>query len=173
MQWATAVLAVDLGRRGVKKLAAQLGCAGDYDVVAADVAQQALDRAVDNQLDADGSGEVDADVGGLKAVAHERLVRDRAFDELDQIRLERVVQILKPAGAQIVEDQYFVAAFRQHIDQVRADEAGSTRNQVFQCRLLDVEPGGRGFRLAASPLSCGLACSSSNVRQVSRFRKTG
>ena len=102
-----------------------------HDVAAADVPQRRLERALDNQLDADRRSEMQADVYVAHAVCDDLLVADRALDEANSIVAEGVVEILQAASAQIVQNHDFVAAFTQHIYQVRADESGPTRDEVF------------------------------------------
>src|SRR4051794_9885245 len=78
MQRAAAVLAVDLRRRGVEQLLAKIGCSAGDDVAAPDVAERRLERPVDNQLDTDRSGHVQAYFDALHELADERLVGHRA-----------------------------------------------------------------------------------------------
>src|SRR5207247_10742240 len=121
---AAAVLPVDLRRRRVEELLLQACRRGDHDVVAADVAQQAVDRLVDDQLDADRRRHVEADVDRLHALEDEFLVADGDLEELDLAGLERVLEVLEAARAQIVEDDDLVASTSKPIDQTGTDDAG-------------------------------------------------
>jgi hypothetical protein len=73
---------------------------------------------------------VEAAVHLLHAVVDEVPVEDRALDELDVVRAREVLQVAPAARAEIVEDEHFVAARDQRVDEVRPDEACASGYQV-------------------------------------------
>src|SRR4051794_1546414 len=145
-QRSAAILAVDLRGRGVEQLLVELRGSRDDNVAATHVAQEALDRTVDDQLYADGGSKVNAGVRRSHELTEERCVGDGSVDECDQARVKGVVEVLEPAGAEIVDDDDFFTVLGQHIDQVRADEASSTCNQVFHLLLRSGPLGGKRVR---------------------------
>ena len=52
-------------------------------------------------------------------------VADVCLDELGAAARERAVEVLAPAGREVVDDGHLVAALEQRVDEVRADEAGA------------------------------------------------
>ena len=57
-------------------------------------------------------------------------VDNRSFDEFNQLRVEEVFHVLKPAGAEVVDDQDTVVSRCQRVDEMRAYKARPTRNQI-------------------------------------------
>ncbi len=76
------------------------------DVGAADVAQQRLERVLDDQLDADGGGEVEAGVGPLDQLVDQLGVQHRPLDEHRLAGVQQVVDVLPAPGAEVVEDDH-------------------------------------------------------------------
>jgi hypothetical protein len=133
-----AVLAVDLRGRGEEQAPAEpIGALGD-DLGAAHAAAQRFDRAFDDQLDADGRGEMEAGVGPLHALVHQLRVADGPFDHLRLAGGHRVDHILEAAGAEVIEDEDAVAARDEGVGQVRTDEARPAGDQVSQPMSLHV-----------------------------------
>src|SRR5207302_3910144 len=64
------------------------------------------------------------------AVVHERAVHHRPLDQLDVARVEHVLDVLAPAGREIVQDQHLIASRRQRVHEVRSDEAGSSGDEI-------------------------------------------
>jgi hypothetical protein len=62
----------------------------------------------------------------------EPLVGDRPLDKLGLLGVRQMLDVLPPAGAQVIEDQHPIAARHERIRQVRADEIRASRDQVIQ-----------------------------------------
>jgi hypothetical protein len=70
------------------------------------------------------------DVGPAHYVVQQRPVREVAFYKRDVSALERQGDVFAAPAAQVVEDNDFAGPLLQElIDYVRADEAGTARNQ--------------------------------------------
>jgi hypothetical protein len=164
------VLSVDLGRGRVEELDAPCSGGRHDDVVAADVAQHAVDGPVHDELHADGRRHVQADVGAIHAFEDEVLVADRPFDELDQTRLEGLLDVLHAAGAEVVQDHDLVASCDEGIDQVGADETGTAGYEMSTVDL-QASPRTSGKSLPTSPFGWhGRVLS--RVVQVPQFRNS-
>ena len=76
-------------------------------------------------------------IGGLANIAfdeikfHPGLIRDRFF---------HLLQVVAVPGGEIVEPGHTLAELEQGLDQVRADEAGSTGNQPMMAVLAQLLP---------------------------------
>ena len=75
-------------------------------------------------------GQVEDDLGrrAPDQVAHRLGVADVELDELGA-GADRAVEVLAPAGREVVENGHLVAPLEQGVDEVRADEAGAARDQ--------------------------------------------
>jgi hypothetical protein len=99
------------------------------DLGAADVGRQALQWLVDDELHADGGGEVEAHVDAGHDVVEQVRVEDAAEDELHVVALAQVLDVLQAAGGQVVQDDHRVAARQEGVGEVGADEAGSAGDE--------------------------------------------
>jgi hypothetical protein len=93
-----------------------------------DVRLDRVDRLGDHETHADGRGQVVdlvevAGTVGVQPVAHRRLVHVQAITL-------GLVEVVQTAGRQVVHDHDPVAALQEPLDQVRADEAGSPRDEA-------------------------------------------
>ena len=105
----------------------------EHDLGAVDVGFDRVHRRFDDQLDADGGGEMDDDVAAIDELGEHRLVRDGVDGVVElRVRLE-VRDVVDRSGRQIVEREDFVAALEQRLGQMRADEARAARYQTHAC----------------------------------------
>ena len=79
---------------------------------------------LDDQLHADGGGEMEDDVVAIDQLGEQRLVDDRV-DRVVELRRSalRCVDVVDRAGGEVVEDVDLMAAVEQRFRQMRADEA--------------------------------------------------
>ena len=101
----------------------------EHDLGAAHVRLDRAHRAVDDQSHADRGGEVHDDVGLVDQVANDAALGDRADRALEARVRVQVLDVLDAARGEIVEHVHTVPARDQQVAEVRADEAGSTRDQ--------------------------------------------
>ena len=76
-------LAVDLGRREDDDQLALLARVREHDLGAVHVRFDRADRRFDDELHADGGGQVEHDVGAIDELGRQRLVHDRVDDVLE------------------------------------------------------------------------------------------
>ncbi len=95
-----------------------------------DVRLDRPDGALDDQLDADGGGEVVDDVRPVDELRDDGCVL-RGVDRVREAGLVlEVPDVLDRAGGKVVEDVDLVAALEQLVGEMGADEAGSAGDQV-------------------------------------------
>jgi hypothetical protein len=99
---------------------------------AVDIGFDGADRAFDDELDADGSGEMDDDVSIIDEFGEELEI----FDVVEVIfhlsgRLE-VADVIHATGGVIVEQNYAVAAGKKTLRQMGTDKTGATGDQITQ-----------------------------------------
>ena len=103
----------------------------EHDFGAVHVGLDRVDRALDDQFDADRGGEVEDDVGAIdparRAAARCRPCRSCRGS---RARLE-MRDVVDRAGRQVVEHLDLVAALRAALGEVRADEARAAGDQGF------------------------------------------
>src|SRR5687768_1219501 len=93
------------------------------DVVgAADVPEERAERRGDDQLNADGRGEVKGGVGGGHEVADQLGVEGGAFDDLYTGHALEMLDRLSPPCREVVEQDQSLSPRQQGIRQVRPDE---------------------------------------------------
>ena len=86
------------------------------------------DGALDDELDADGRGEVEDDVALVDQLGHDGLVVYAVDGVVEaRVRLE-VRDVFDAAGREVVEDVDLVAALEVGVGEVRADEARPARD---------------------------------------------
>ena len=112
------------------------GGGGQHHVAPADVAQQRVHRVVDHEADPHDRGEVHAGVHGLEDAQHQVLLRHAALYELDPLRADQVLDVVDPAGTEVVEDDDLMAVGGQAVGEVGTNETGSARDQILQLRVL-------------------------------------
>ena len=94
--------------------------AGDVDLARA---QRILDRARHGRQ----RGLVEDDLASLDGREHPLEAPQIAFDDLDVLRDVKKVSAI--AGREVVEDTHVVAAGEERVDEMRADEAGTTGDE--------------------------------------------
>ena len=123
------VLAVDLGARGEHDPGAVPRGGAEHDLGAHDVGGDGLHRALEDEPHADGGGQVIHEVGSATELLDQGLVRHRALDEAQPGVPEDGLEVLGPAGGEVVEHDHLVPLAEERLDEVRADEAGAARHQ--------------------------------------------
>ena len=130
-----------LAERHVVALAVDLGGRGDHDQLlllvgvlehhfgAVHVGLDRADRLLDDQLDADGRGEMKNDVAAVDELREERLVLDRVDEVFESAAALEMRDVFDGAGRQVVEDEHLVAAIEQRLGEMRADEPGAAGDQ--------------------------------------------
>ena len=95
----------------------------EHDLGAVHVGFDRVDRGFDDQLDADGGGQVHDDVRAIDELGEHRFVGD-GVDRVVKfgVRLEMGDVVDRP-GREVVEGVDLVAAREERLGQVRADEA--------------------------------------------------
>ena len=97
----------------------------EHDLGTADVGLDRPRRVVDDQLHANGGGQMEDGVDPIHHHADDLFVRDRAEPEVAPTGIRQVVDVADGAGRQIVEDPDLVSTLDQTLGQVGADEAGA------------------------------------------------
>ena len=83
----------------------------------------------DDQLHADGRGQVEDHRGAIDELGDQRLVEHAVDGVVEAAVALEVRDVVDAPGGQIVEDEDFVAALEQRLGEMRADEAGSASDQ--------------------------------------------
>ena len=96
---------------------------------ALDVRDQRLHGLLDDQPDADRGGEVEDDVALVDELVDDVVRQDRVDDQVEVRALLEMGHVLRRAGRQVVEREDLPAVGQEQLAQVRADEAGTTRDQ--------------------------------------------
>ncbi len=101
------------------------------DLRAVHVGLDRAHRGFDDELDADGGGEMEHDIGAVDELGRERLVHDRV-DHVVETRppLEVGDVVHRPRG-QIVDDHDVMASGEQGVGQMGSDESGAAGEQCF------------------------------------------
>ena len=105
-------LAVDLGRRRDDDELLLLVRVLQHDLGAVHVGLDRVHRLLDDQLDADGGGEMKHDVAAIDQLGEQRLVVDRVDEVLESGAPFQVRDVVDRAGRQVVEDQHLMAVGR-------------------------------------------------------------
>src|SRR5689334_15120040 len=97
---------------------------------------------------------LDADKGALKVCA----IGNVAFDELGFARQVLRFAARMDAGLQVIENAHLIAAFKQQINRVRADESGTARYQNFAFHTISKLDGDASIRLNEERAGAGDDC---------------
>ena len=122
-------LAVDLARRRDEHRPAPPRRLREDDLGAVDVGLDRPHRALDDQLDADGGGEVVDDVGRVDELGDDPLVGSRVDRVFEPARRAQMLDVRHRPCRQIVEHVDLTAARDKRLGQVGPDESGSARDQ--------------------------------------------
>ncbi len=101
-----------------------------YDFRAVHVGLDGVDRLFDDQLHANGGGEMEHDVAAVDELGEQPLVVDRVDEVLEPRPAFEMRDVVDRAGRQVVENQDVVALLQQHFGKMGADEPGSAG---YQC----------------------------------------
>ena len=122
-------LAVDLGGRGEHDELLFLVGVLQHHLGAVHVGLDGVDRLFDDQLDADGGGEMKDHVAAIDELGEQTLVVDGVDEVLEPGTSLEMRDVVERPGRQVVEDQDLVALREQGVGEVGADEPGSAGNQ--------------------------------------------
>ena len=103
-----------------------------------------VDRRFDDQLDADGGGEMDDRIAGVDHLCQQRLVGDRVDRVVEPGLRLQVSDVVDRAGREVVQNEDLVAALEQRLSEVGAYESGSSGYQHTQRSVL-LRVGRHGF----------------------------
>ena len=111
---------------------------------AEDVRLDGADGVVDDELDADGGGEVDDGVALGDEAVHDHGVHDGVDDEGKGGLGDERLEVGEGAGGEVVDDGDGVAAGDEGFGEVGADEAGAAGDEVVggntaRCLRISVE----------------------------------
>ncbi len=106
-----------------------LGTHHEHVLGAVDVGPQAVERLLDDELDAHRGGQVEDPVDLRHALQHDRGVEDGALHELETRVVAHPVKVGQVAGAQVVEHENGVALGEQVLDEVASDESGAAGDE--------------------------------------------
>ena len=126
-----AVLAVDLRGGGEEQAPAVARRRMGDDVGAADVAKQRLERVVDDQLDADGGGEMEAGVGPLDQLIDESASSTDPSTNTAWPVSSRWTMFSRRPVLRSSRMTTSLPARDQGVGQMRADEASTSRDQII------------------------------------------
>src|SRR5271170_736335 len=84
---------------------------------------------VDDELDADGGGEMKDGIGFGDEARGDLVVFDRALDEAQARVVAHGFKVIETAGGKIVQDGDAIAAREEALGQMRADEACSAGDE--------------------------------------------
>ena len=135
-----------LAERHVDALAVHLGSRGDdhellllvrvleHHFGAVHVGLNRVNGRFDDELDADGRGEVEHDVCAVDELGQHRLV-GHAVDHVAEPRtILEVFDVLHRAGGQVVEHRHLVSGAQQRVGQMRSDESGTAGYEGIHVR---------------------------------------
>ena len=105
-----------------------------HDLGAVDVRLERVHRLFDDQLDADGRGQMKDDVAAIDHLGQQRLVGHRVDDVRESRMVFQVRDVVDRAGREVVEDEHLVAVGQQPLGEMRSDEAGAAGNQRDHAR---------------------------------------
>ena len=126
------VFAVDLGRGSDEDELLFLVGGFENHLRAVDVGLDGANGAFDDELHADGGGEVNHSIGVIDELGDELAILDIVEVILHAVEGFEVADVVHAAGGEIVEQHDVVAAIEQALRQMRADEAGTASNQKSQ-----------------------------------------
>ena len=84
---------------------------------------------LDDQLDADGGGEMEDDIAAIDQLREQRLVLDGVDEVLESRAPFQVRNVIDRPGREVVEDEDLVPELEQPFGEVRPDEAGAAGNE--------------------------------------------
>jgi len=128
-------LAVDLGGGGDDNLFLFLVRVLEDELGAIDVGLDRLDGIRDDEAHADRRGQVEDHVGAVDLFGEDGLVGDGVDAVMKALVGLEVLDIIDGAGGEVVDDVYGVAVAEEPFDEVTADEAGASGDEVFHRTL--------------------------------------
>src|SRR5207249_1749777 len=99
---------------------------------AVDIGLDGLDRALDNELDANGCRQMDDDLGIIHKFSEQLAIFDAVQVVLHLARGFEMADVFDAARRKIIQQNDAVAAIEKALRQVRTNEASTTGNQVTQ-----------------------------------------
>ena len=84
---------------------------------------------LDDQLDADGGGEMKHDVAAIDQLREQRLVVHGVDEILEARPALQMADVVDRSGGQVVEDQHVVSLLEQRFGEMGSDEAGPACDQ--------------------------------------------
>src|SRR5207302_511765 len=102
----------------------------EHDLGEADVGLDGADRRLDDQLDADGGGEVVDLVAAVDELGHQVMVGAGVDGVVEAIVGLEVPDVVDTSGRQIVDDVDLVTAAQKLLRQVRANESGAAGDEI-------------------------------------------
>ena len=129
-------LAVDLGRRRDEDQLLLLVRVLQHDLGAMHVGFDRVHRLLDDQLHADGRGQMKDDVAAVDHLGEQRFVGHRV-DRVREARcLFEMADVVDGTGGQVVEHRHLVAVAQQSFGEVGSDEPGASGDQSFHARTM-------------------------------------
>ena len=101
----------------------------EHDLGAVHVRLDRPDRRLDDELDADGGGEMEHDVGAIDQLGRQRLVHHRVDDVVEAGTALEVGDVVHRTRRQVVDDDHAVALREERLGQMRSDEPGAAGEQ--------------------------------------------
>jgi len=126
------VFAVDFGSRGSENELALFAGGFEDALGAVNIGFDGADGAFDDELDADGSGEVDDDVGIIDEFGEKLEIFDVVEVIFHLAGSFEVADVIHATGREIVEQDYAVAAGKKTLRQMGTDETGAAGDQITQ-----------------------------------------
>ena len=123
------MVAVDLGARRDQDRLLEARAVLEHVLGALHVRQQRVARLLDDQADADGSGQVVDDVAAVHELADHGLREDRVDDEVEPVALAEMEDVRLLARREVVEGEDLATLVEEELGEVRADEAGAAGDQ--------------------------------------------
>ncbi len=124
-------LAVDLGRGRDEDQLLLLVRVFQHDLGAVHVGFNRVHRLLDDQLHADGCGEMKDDVAAVDHLGEQRFVGHRVDGVREARCLFEMADVVDGTGGQVVEHRHLVSVAQQSFGEVGSDEPGASGNQSF------------------------------------------
>src|SRR5581483_8943691 len=124
-----APVAVHLRGGGDEDALAEAVAVIEHVLGALDVRHERVHRLLDDEADADRSGEVVHDVAAVNELVHDGRLHDRFDHEVEAGALAQMGHVPLRAGREVVEDEDLLALVEEKLGEVGADEAGAARDE--------------------------------------------
>src|SRR5882672_3356839 len=126
MEWNVGVFSVDFGGGGSENEFPFLASGFQDQLRSVDIGFDGLDRALDNEFDADGGSQMDDELRNQLTILDVVEVIFHAFGGF------QMTDVVHAAGGKIVEQHNAIAAIEQSFRKMRTDEASAASNQIPQ-----------------------------------------